>query len=62
MRGYRRTFDYGGKLALADEDDTVNGRAPYLPDTLTSVTSNTDQRGVQMLNHLHDVHTGQRIK
>lgn len=62
MSGYRRTFDYGGALAPADEDDTVNGRAPYLLDARPSINTNADERGMQMLVHLHDALTGKRIK
>jgi len=47
--GYSPSFNYGGPIGHADEDDTVNGRAPYLPAPTSFLGAFQPGRGAQLM-------------
>jgi len=49
LTGYNPSFNYGGVVASADEDDTVNSLPPYLSHLVTNITSSfSPARGCQL--------------
>lgn len=49
--GYYPEFNYGGPIGHADEDDTVNGRPPYLPTPTNFLATFQQGRGAQIIQH-----------